>query len=157
MDIATTRILDYYILPCKAIFRVVVNFMKCLFPILKEYLVSRQLGSSAFASIIYKGSQIFVKKARSCGFAKIKFGDWAMIALYESYSRQIFPKSSTRKVVQIGNWCLFQNLEGNGFLLGRVLSFTYFNNTKKSISMFERIVDQKDHEVGVLFATLCMV
>jgi hypothetical protein len=36
--------------------------MKCLFPILKEYLVSRQLESSAFASIIYNGSQIFVKK-----------------------------------------------------------------------------------------------
>jgi hypothetical protein len=62
VDIATTRILDYYILPCKVIFRVVVNFMKCLFPILKEYLVFRQLGSSAFASIIYNGSQIFVKK-----------------------------------------------------------------------------------------------
>jgi hypothetical protein len=80
-----------------------------------------------------------------------------MIALYESCSRQIFPKGSTRKVVQVGNWCLFQNLEENGFLWGRVLSFTYFNNTKKSISMFERIVDQKDHEVGVLCATLCMV
>ena len=75
MDIATTRILDYYILLCKAIFRVVVNFMKCLFHILKEYLVSRQLESSAFASIIYNGSQIVVKKARSCVFAKIKFGD----------------------------------------------------------------------------------
>jgi hypothetical protein len=40
-----------------------------------SHLVSRQLESSAFASIIYNGSQIVVKKARSCGFAKIKFGD----------------------------------------------------------------------------------
>ncbi|XP_045023853.1 uncharacterized protein LOC116931101 [Daphnia magna] len=41
-----------------------------------SHLVSRQLESSAFASIICNnGSQIVVKKARSCGFVKIQFGD----------------------------------------------------------------------------------
>jgi hypothetical protein len=157
VDIATTRILDYYILPCKAIFRVVVNFMKCLFPILKEYLVSRQLESSAFASIIYNGSQIVVKKARSCGFAKLSSAieQWSHFTSHAV--GKFFRKVQLEKLYKLGTGVFFRIWKGMVFFWGEFSLLHTLTTLKKSIFMFERIVDQKDHEVGVLCATLCMV
>ena len=124
-----------------------------------SHLVSRQLESSAFASIICNnGSQIVVKKSAVVWFCENSVRRLSndrtlrvmQSANFSERRKLKITSVSTRKVIQIGDWCLFRNLEGNGFFWGRVLSFAYFNSTKKSISMFEWIVDQKDHEVGVL-------
>ncbi len=92
-----------------------------------SHLVSRQLESSAFASIICNnGSQIVVKKSAVVWFCENtvrRLSNDRTLRVMQSANfserRKLKITSvSTRKVVQIGDWCLFRNLEGNGFLGG---------------------------------------
>ena len=92
-----------------------------------SHLVSRQLESSAFASIICNnGSQIVVKKSAVVWFCENSVRRLSndrtlrvmQSANFSERRKLKITSVSTRKVIQIGDWCLFRNLEGNGFFWG---------------------------------------
>jgi hypothetical protein len=92
-----------------------------------SHLVSRQLESSAFASIICNnGSQIVVKKSAVVWFCENSVRRLSndrtlrvmQSANFSERRKLKITSVSTRKVIQIGDWCLFRNLEGNGFFGG---------------------------------------
>ena len=97
-----------------------------------SHLVSRQLESSAFASIICNnGSQIVVKKSAVVWFCENSVRRLSndrtlrvmQSANFSERRKLKITSVSTRKVIQIGDWCLFRNLEGNGFFGGEFSLF----------------------------------
>ena len=48
-----------------------------------------------------------------------------------------------QKKIQVGNYCVFQCLDGHDFLIGLVLLLALQNNTNKSAAMWEWDVERK--------------
>ncbi len=72
---------------------------------------------------------------------------------FTEQNKLIIKHVSKRKIVQIGDWCIFKCSDDLSFMIGRVLSFALQENVNKSTAMWQwDASDEKTGHVGALCA-----